>query len=444
MKNVIKKAAAILMVLAVLFTVPICTPIGKKAYAAVYAVWPTEPKYKNITTYFNPQRNVNDVSGYHNAIDIEAAGGSNIYAAYGGEVVSADVKGAYGNMVIIYHADLKVYTFYAHASQLLTSAGAKVKQGDLIGKVGCTGQSSGNHLHFGICDTLVGAYPAKTYYDPLTYFEYSDNSGEGVTTPPATTQPECSCSEEYAGLYTTKNVVTYLNIRSGHGTNFSIVGSIPANAEFKVTKGNGEWAHVEYNGVKGYASMAYMQLKEAYKPVESGMKIDKAAAPEGTITKGDSFSLKGVITSNLPITKVYGGIYFRGGEATSQIAEAAPNALTYDLSSYFDQNIAFGALYDGEYTYKITAEDSSGKSYELISADFDIHDPEKDKPSGDLNGDGELNVSDAVVLQSYLLNSSEEFTEEQYKASDLNGDEVVDVFDLIELKQAIVKASSEE
>ena len=62
MKNVIKKAAAILMVLAVLFTVPICTPIGKKAYAAVYAVWPTEPKYKNITTYFNPQRNVNDVS----------------------------------------------------------------------------------------------------------------------------------------------------------------------------------------------------------------------------------------------------------------------------------------------------------------------------------------------------------------------------------------------
>ena len=53
-------------------------------------------------------------------------------------------------------------------------------------------------------------------------------------------------------------------------------------------------------------------------------------------------------------------------------------------------------------------------------------------------------MSDAVVLQSYLLNSSEEFTEEQYKASDLNGDEVVDVFDLIELKQAIVKASSEE
>ena len=181
-----------------------------------------------------------------------------------------------------------------------------------------------------------------------------------------------------------------------------------------------------------------MKLKEAAKPV-SDMKIDKVTAPEGTITKGSSFSLKGVITSNLPITKVYGGVYFRGGEETSQIAEAAPSALTYDLSSYFDKSISFGVLYDGEYTYKITAEDSSGKSYELISSDFDIHDPEKDKIAGDLNGDRELNVSDAVVLQSYLLKSSEGFTEEQYKA-----DEVVDVFDLIDLKQAIVKASSEE
>ena len=47
-----------------------------------------------------------------------------------------------------------------------------------------------------------------------------------------------------------------------------------------------------------------------------------------------------------------------------------------------------------------------------------------------------------MVLQSYLLKSSEGFTQEQYEASDLNEDGVVDVFDLIELKQAIVKATS--
>ena len=457
MKNVIKRAAAVMLAFAVLFTVQICTPIGK-VRAANYAVWPTEPKYKNITTYFNPQRNVNDVSGYHNAIDIEAAGGSNIYAACSGEVISADWKGAYGNMVILYHADLGVYTFYAHASQLCTSAGAKVNQGDIIAKVGSTGESSGNHLHFGICDTLLGAYPARTYYDPLTYFTYSDNDGSGVTTTPlASSGPQWDASEEYAGLYTTKNVVTYLNIRSGPNTTSSIVGSIPANAEFNVTKGDGKWAAVEYNGVNGYASMDYMQLKKAPEPVESDMKIENVTAPEGSLPKGKAFSLKGVITSNLPITKVSGGVYFKSGEATSQVAEAAPNAVKYDLSTYFDKNIVFNALYDGEYIYKIVAEDNSGKSYELVNTEFTIgevkpsdppadppaeEDPPEDKPQGDLNGDGSLDASDAEAFQSYLLGSVEDFTEEQYKASDLNGDGVVDVFDLIELKQAIVKAAS--
>jgi hypothetical protein len=235
------------------------------------------------------------------------------------------------------------------------------------------------------------------------------------------------------------------------------VGSIPANAEFTVTKGDGKWAHVEYNGVKGYASMDYMQLKKANEPVESDMKIENVAAPEGSIPKGKAFSLKGVITSNLPITKVYGGVYFREGEATSQVAEAAPNAVKYDLATYFDKNIVFNALYDGEYTYKIVAEDNSGKSYELVNTEFTIgevkpaepvtteppeDDPPENKPKGDLNGDGTLNVSDAVVLQSYLLKSSEEFSEEQYKASDMNDDGSVDVFDLIELKQAVVKATS--
>ena len=450
MKNVIKRAAAVLLVMAMLFTVQICAPFGGSAHAAVYAVWPTDPKYKNITTYFNPQRNVNDVSGYHNAIDIEAAGGSNIYAAYGGEVISADWKGAYGNMVIIYHEDLKVYTFYAHASQLNTSAGAKVKQGDIIAKVGSTGESSGNHLHFGICDTLLGGYPARTYYDPLSYFSYSDNSGNTTVTPPSTTAPgtttpECSCTEDYAGTYTTKNVVTYLNIRSGHNTTSSIIGSIPANAVFTVTKGNGEWAHVEYNGVKGYASMAYMQLKEKAPEVESDMKIENTTVPEGELPKGKSFSIKGSITSNLPITKVYGGVYFRSGEATSQCVEAAPNTLKYDLSTYFDQNIRFSVLNEGEYTFKIKAEDKSGKSYELISSDFYIA-KDKTEPvekiKGDLNSDDKLNVSDAVILQSYLLKNSESFTKEQYENSDMNGDGEVDVFDLIELKKAIVNATS--
>ncbi|MBO4493143.1 MAG: peptidoglycan DD-metalloendopeptidase family protein [Ruminococcus sp.] len=445
MKNTIRRVAAVLVVIALVFTLQSWLPLCRNVHAAALAVWPTESRFRNITTYFDSSRNVNDVSGYHNGIDIEANGGSSIYAAYTGKVTSADWKDGYGYMVIIYHADLGVYTFYAHASQLLVSAGASVNQGDIIAQVGSTGNSSGNHLHFGICDTLQAGWPARTYYDPLSYFTYSDNAGGNTTVAPPTmnAEPECSCTEECAGLYTTKGVVTYLNIRAGHNTTSAVIGEIPAGAEFTVTKGNGEWAHVDYNGKKGYASMAYMQLKSELK---SGMTIEGATSPTGNISKGKAFSIKGVITSNFKITKVYGGVYFRSGEVTSQYAEAAPNACKYDLSSYFDRNIVFNALNDGDYTYKITAEDEKGEKFELVTSDFVIGKgsgtTSETAVPGDLNADRKLDISDLVILQDHLLNKSEGFTKEQYEASDLNKDGSVDVFDLVAIKKAIIKASA--
>ncbi|WP_024860293.1 peptidoglycan DD-metalloendopeptidase family protein [Ruminococcus flavefaciens] len=437
-----KRAAAVIAALFMILTLMMIYPFGLSAHAAAYAVWPTEPKFRNITTYFDAARNVNDVSGYHNGIDIEADGGSNIYAAVSGKVVAAEWMDAYGYTVIIQHPDLGVYTFYAHASQVLTSAGAQVNQGDVIAQVGSTGNSSGNHLHFGICDSLQAGWPARTYYDPMTFFAYSDNNGGGnssnAPSSSAANKSDCNCTEDYAGEYTTKGVVTYLNIRADHNTSSAVVGEIPAGAEFIVTKGNGEWAHVEYNGKTGFASMAYMEKKAELK---SEIKIDNVTAPEGTLEKGKTFSIKGNITSNLVLTKVYGGVYFRDGEATSQCAEAAPNTIKYDLSAYFDKNIAFNALGDGEYTYKIVAEDKSGASVELVKSDFTIGKVETVSVLGDLNNDGKLNVSDIVALQSYILGKSKDFTKEQYLASNMNKDGAVDIFDLTELKRAVVKAT---
>ena len=445
MKNIIRKASALLVSIALILTINFFMPCGMNVNAVPYGVWPTEPSYRNITTYFDSGRNVNDVSGYHNGIDIEANGGSSIFAVCDGQVISADWMGGYGYMVILYHADLGVYTFYAHASQLLVSAGMTVKQGDIIAKVGSTGDSSGNHLHYGICTTLQAGWPARTYYDPLTYFSYSDNTGGDttVTPPTVTVEPECSCTDDCAGLYTTKGVVTYLNIRAGHSTSSAVIGEILAGAEFTVTKGNGEWAHVEYNGKKGYASMAYMQLKSELK---SDMKISGETVPKGNIAKGKAFSLKGVITSNFKITKVYGGVYFRSGEVTSQYAEAAPNALKYDLSSYFDRNIVFNVLNDGEYTYKITAEDEKGQKFEQISSEVTIGNGGSTSGTaavqGDLNGDKKLDVSDLVILQDHLLNKSGSFTKEQFGFADLNKDGSVDVFDLVAIKKAVVNAAA--
>ena len=69
----------------------------------------------------------------------------------------------------------------------------------------------------------------------------------------------CTCTDTYAGCYTVTTTTSYLNIRGGHSTNFGIVASIPPGARVSVTKADGKWAHVEYNGTTGYASMDYLR-----------------------------------------------------------------------------------------------------------------------------------------------------------------------------------------
>ncbi len=91
-----------------------------------------------------------DLHGW-NAVDIGAPRGTAIYAAAGGTVLVAKDNGAwnggYGNYVVIAHGN-GTETLYAHMSEVLTSPGATVSQGDQIGKVGMTGMATGNHLHF--------------------------------------------------------------------------------------------------------------------------------------------------------------------------------------------------------------------------------------------------------------------------------------------------------
>ena len=86
-----------------------------------------------------------------------------------------------------------------------------------------------------------------------------------VRSAPSSLTPEpvsCTCSTSYAGNYTCTTSSSNLNMRSGHGTGYSIVTSIPSGATVYVSKASGTgssaWAHVEYNGYSGYASMQYL------------------------------------------------------------------------------------------------------------------------------------------------------------------------------------------
>ena len=110
-------------------------------------------RYTRISSEYGWRKNpVSGVNRLHAGIDLAAPGGTPIYAAASGYVqVAGWSSGGYGNYVIIYHgsmSDGNAYsTLYGHMKSVATSAGKYVKQGELIGYVGSTGNSTGNHLH---------------------------------------------------------------------------------------------------------------------------------------------------------------------------------------------------------------------------------------------------------------------------------------------------------
>lgn len=97
----------------------------------------------------------------HAGIDVSAPGGTPIRAADSGRVALAGWQGGYGLYTCVRHT-VSLSTCYAHQSRLGTRAGAAVRQGEVIGYVGNTGQSFGNHLHF---ETWVSGRPV----DPMGF-----------------------------------------------------------------------------------------------------------------------------------------------------------------------------------------------------------------------------------------------------------------------------------
>ena len=102
---------------------------------------------------------VNPVTGkytMHNGVDIGASSGSSIYAAAGGTVIQAGSNGGYGNCVMVNHGN-GYTTLYAHMSSIAVSNGQTVSQGQVLGYVGSTGNTTGPHLHFEVRVSATGA-----------------------------------------------------------------------------------------------------------------------------------------------------------------------------------------------------------------------------------------------------------------------------------------------
>jgi murein DD-endopeptidase MepM/ murein hydrolase activator NlpD len=99
----------------------------------------------------------------HNGVDMSAGFGQPVAAAEDGVVVLADVRGGYGNAVVIDHGNA-LGTVYAHLSAFAVRPGEVVERGQVIGGAGSTGFATGPHLHW---EVRVFGSPV----DPIPFME---------------------------------------------------------------------------------------------------------------------------------------------------------------------------------------------------------------------------------------------------------------------------------
>ena len=99
--------------------------------------------------YGNRRHPILGYSRKHRGVDYGAPTGTPVWAVGDGTVITAGRQGAYGNLIVLRHAN-GYTTWYAHLSRMHVRVGQRVRQQDVIGRVGATGMATGPHLHYEI------------------------------------------------------------------------------------------------------------------------------------------------------------------------------------------------------------------------------------------------------------------------------------------------------
>lgn len=222
-----------------------------------YLAYPVSRSYP-ITQHFGENPAVYARFGYagHNGVDFGVPIGTPVRSSAAGYVhtVASDPPG-YGQYIIVKHLDDGLVqghymTYYCHLSGAIARIGDQVEQGQVICSSGNTGFSTGPHLHWEL--RIPGAINPgfKNSFDPLLY---TVEKPPAPPTPPPVEHPHIDTPGMVLAV-----VVDRLNVRSGPGTTYPVVGQLAEgdtiSAEMLSAKGElwakyaKGWAAVLYNG----------------------------------------------------------------------------------------------------------------------------------------------------------------------------------------------------
>ena len=142
---------------------------NKRLFESIPAILPTEGTYSSESFGMR----MHPILGYykmHNGVDIIADIGTPVKAAGKGKIIFAGIERGFGLTIKIDHG-FGYSTVYGHLSKILLKEGQLVKRGQLIGKTGSSGLSTGPHLHYEVLHNGQNLNPAEFFFDEYSYFD---------------------------------------------------------------------------------------------------------------------------------------------------------------------------------------------------------------------------------------------------------------------------------
>lgn len=230
------------------------TATGALASPAAAIVRPLPDDSYGLSSYYGPRcMPIRSASVRHLGQDMAASRGTRIRAVTGGTVVKAGSAVGFGQVVVLRHLvnGVRMYSVYGHVidGDKYVQVGDKVSTGQRIADVGSSGTSTAPHLHLEI---WRNEYKGDGYTrDPLSWMRYwgAPLSGGAAWVRPRTVASSCT-------YYT----YTSVNLRSGPGTNYRVLQTVPVNRQLVAEPGDGSgvWRRVNRAGTVGWMHADYV------------------------------------------------------------------------------------------------------------------------------------------------------------------------------------------